>query len=764
MAATPQNDWQAREANASHPFAKEHTVPTETPDKRLASLSATRMYPSHYTPSAADYRVGMAFEARDGAHTSGRGLRVTAGACGTWVIRFTNHEADLVAGAAVSFFAFNTQFSFKYQTDRPDGRDYATIETDSDAALALFPGKGAALANVAVVDGALRKGESFTLRLGDRRCGSVGSEVYWTTTHGEILVGVDAAGDGEFVGIKDGPLPIEIVAHPELKLLRILGPTVAAVGEEFALHVAAFDRNRNLIDTYTGRVALEAPDGLDGLPGAVEFDGQGDGVQIVERVRATKPGVYRIAAATEAGERFTSNPIVVEATPTRRVYWGDVHCHSWGDDSMYLMHLRTDKLDPLSRHRQGMRAGRFDFGCPGPMALPFGERAEIWQAHVDAAREADAPGRYVPFLSYEHHPPEGDRQVFFKPLDAPAPPLQYREPMAKLDAAYGGRDDVFLEVHIGGAAPVWEQYRPGRERMVEIASGFGNAEWLLQRALRLGYRPTLAGASDLHVGLMGGPRAVETFRGRFGYKFAMNQRDSGYGSGPVTAVVADALARDALWEAMRQGRTYATTGARIYLDLVCNGARAGETADVSAGASVSITCHACERIERVDLIAGDRCIHTWRPDALDFDEHVQIAAAPGECMYVRVRQADSEHAWSPLVWLEGGAPDAAAPYPLWNAHEPVDLAAVPANDAQEHLPALERYLETEEERGLFRGLTPVRVVRESMGAAALFFCHYGPRGLPMSIRWFFEFEIPKIRYDFGWRDFGMVDEFDASIA
>ena len=30
----------------------------------------------------------------------------------------------------------------------------------------------------------------------------------------------------------------------------------------------------------------------------------------------------------------------------------------------------------------------------------------------------------------------------------------------------------------------------------------------------------------------------------------------------------------------------------------------------------------------------------------------------------------------------------------------------------------------------------------------------------MSIRWFFEFEIPKIRYDFGWRDYGMLDELE----
>ena len=30
----------------------------------------------------------------------------------------------------------------------------------------------------------------------------------------------------------------------------------------------------------------------------------------------------------------------------------------------------------------------------------------------------------------------------------------------------------------------------------------------------------------------------------------------------------------------------------------------------------------------------------------------------------------------------------------------------------------------------------------------------------MSIRWFYDFEIPRIRYDFGWRDYGMYDELE----
>ena len=726
------------------------------------------VYPHHYTPADADYQADVAFVSREGHTYTGQDSQVPAGAAGTWVIRVTNREADLGPGALIAFVGFNCQFAYKFQSARPQARDFVTVESDSDAVLEVFPGGGRLLGYVRLTAGMLRTGDTLTVRWGDRRQGSVGSEVYWTATQAQIMVAVDADGRGEFAGVRGSPFCFEVVAHHELRLLRLLGPTVVAVGEPFALHLAAFDRNRNVIDTFEGKVRLCVPPGLMGPPSEVEFRRDDQGVRILEGVRADAPGVYRLQARTDAaqGECFVSNPIAARPKPETRVYWGDVHCHGWGDDSMYLMYLRTPKLDPLERHRQAVRVGRFDFGAPGPMALPFDEREEIWDAYRDAGRQMDEPGSYVPFLSYEAHPPEGDWNVLFERLDEPAPALQYHTGMAQVDALYGERDDVFMEVHIGGHPPEWEKYETARERMVEVVSGFGNAEWLLQRALKRGYRPAVVGASDLHVGLMGGPRAVETFRGRFGYSMPMNQRDAGYGTGPVTGVLSPELKRDALWRAMAAGGTYATTGARIYLSLTCDGLGAGSTVAVADTLTVALECHACAEIERVDLIAGDRCLRSWRPGALDFEVTEQMAAGdvPGEWLYARVRQADAEYAWSGLVWLERLEPaPSGTDLPLWNEPEPLDLKSIPQNAAGPHLSALKRYLAVEEDPALFHDLTPVGVVREAPGTAALFFCYYGPERRRMSIRWFFEFEIPKIRYDFGWRDFGPQDEFEVGV-
>jgi hypothetical protein len=91
--------------------------------------------------------------------------------------------------------------------------------------------------------------------------------------------------------------------------------------------------------------------------------------------------------------------------------------------------------------------------------------------------------------------------------------------------------------------------------------------------------------------------------------------------------------------------------------------------------------------------------------------------------------------------------------PMWNAHEPVDLSRLRPNPAESHEADLRRYLEVEEDIDLFHDLTPLDVIEEITGKSALFLGFFGPD--PISIRWYFEFDMPKIHVDWGWRDFGL---------
>ena len=721
-----------------------------------------RAYPARYRSGKAALDAAITFETHTGEVLDVAAEPLISGTRGTWVLRLTNRGPDLTAGAAVAVIRIGCQFAFELQTDRPAGRDYCTLETDSGAQLALSVGRGAVnLATIHVLDWVLAQGDTCILRLGDRRQGGVGSEVFWATTSGRLLLAVDADASGEFVGVRGNPHDFRVSAHPEPRLLRLLGPTVAQVDEAFALHLGVFDRNRNAIADFAGTVEFDPPAGVVGLPCAYSFSSDDQGVRIFPDVSLSAPGVYRITVSGPGGS-FASNPIVVTAEPAMRVYWGDVHAHGWGDSTMYLMHLRSRELDPASRHFQARDTGRLDYSCPGAMSMDPERRESVWEPYREAWRLFDEPGKYVPFLSYEAHPQEGDRQVIFRG-DEPPPPSM-RLPMAGLDEQYGNRDDVLLEVHIGGAPPRWDQYRPERERFVEVVSGFGCAEWLLQRALQLGYRPAVCGASDLHLGLMGGPRAVEPFRGRFGQMYPMNQRDASYGTGPLTAICATELTREALWKGIESRHTYATSGARIYLVVNGDGRPAGSRIRLHDELALAIECHACAPIARISLICGMHRIRAWElgePGDLDFATEVELGAGdlPGEWMYLRVEQVDGEYAWSSPFILErlGDLPDP-GDLPAWNDEGAIAPVAAGAGAATPYAAALRAYLETEEHPERFHELTPGGILDLAAGRCALFHCRWGDERIPMSIRWFFEFEIPKIRFDFGWRDYGMFDE------
>jgi hypothetical protein len=248
---------------------------------------------------------------------------------------------------------------------------------------------------------------------------------------------------------------------------------------------------------------------------------------------------------------------------------------------------------------------------------------------------------------------------------------------------------------------------------------------------------------------------AHTFFGRFVQE--LNMRDTGFGSGPVAAVWSERCERDAIWQAVCERRTYATTGARIILHVDVNGLRPGAAGQIAAPVQVRIQANACESVARVDLLRGDRCLRSWSPGTLDVDlSHVDERPLREGAYYVRLRQEDGEYAWSTPVWtmcVQGQAqPDPALP--LWNAHEPVDLSTLRPNGAEAHEAALRRYLDVEEDATRFHDLTPVRLLDEVAGRSALFHAYYGPERFPISLRWYYEFEMPKLHLDWGWRDFG----------
>ncbi len=725
------------------------------------------------TPTTLPYRVRggnepgslqVTFHPADAPSVSGPDLELTAGAVGTWKFRLAV-EAPVATGGGFFFERYGFLLSHSIQNTRPRGRDYVTLHASTDAGVRLElnqlnQANSPPVARILVERGSLVPGDELCLVVGDTSHGGPGSEVYDVACHGRLVASVDRGGSLAYRQLRNGEARIQVVSDPEPTLLRLLGPSITRPGEPFALHLAVFDRNHNVCTQYQGTVELRADaSSLDGLPPEVTLGPDNQGLAIIEGVAARQPGLIRIEAHDrKRGLSTLGNPLLVQPNPESLLFWGDLHSHSWGDVSMGLMDDPTPILHPSGRHAQARGQARLDFSAPGPMAPPDQtHRPAVWEAHQAAYRANDEPGTYVPFLAGEAHPSVGgDRNVIFRGWEERHAPAWAE--MDDLVETYGDRDDVLLEAHVGGGPADWDAYPTVREPVVEVASGHGSAEWLLQRALRHGHRPAAIASGDTHLPLLAAPMSAHLYRGRFGNH--LNIRDCAIGCGPVAAVRAAQCERRAIWDGVLNRRTYATTGARIILDVIANGHPSGSEVEIDEAPRISVTAHACVPIERIDLIRNNRALATWRPNTLDVTyEFEDSTPLPEAAYYVRLRQVDGEYAWSTPIWIacRAGILDADCHLPAWNHHEPMDLATVRPNDAEPYERQLLDYLAANEDPSLFHDLAPIRIVNEVPGRAALFYGYLGKDREPISIRWYFEFPMPRLRLDWGRRDFGARD-------
>src|SRR5262249_14405544 len=131
-------------------------------------------------------------------------------------------------------------------------------------------------------------------------------------------------------------------------------------------------------------------------------------------------------------------------------------------------------------------------------------------------------------------------------------------PVTDLFAQLAGRDDVMLIPHIGGRyADIVGFHDPALEPVVEIYSDWGRFEWLLEDAIRQGYKVGVVANSDGHKGRPGAALPGAWTLGAYG---------------GLTCVRAEPLTREAVFDAIKARRCYGVTAAqRIHIELAVNG-------------------------------------------------------------------------------------------------------------------------------------------------------------------------------------------------
>ena len=79
-----------------------------------------------------------------------------------------------------------------------------------------------------------------------------------------------------------------------------------------------------------------------------------------------------------------------------------------------------------------------------------------------------------------------------------------KAPMDDVMAAYGGRDDVLLEAHIGRRPAQLDRHTPLRKRPCwKSPAATAPSSGCCNGALRHGYHPAVIGSSDVHLPTLG---------------------------------------------------------------------------------------------------------------------------------------------------------------------------------------------------------------------------------------------------------------------
>jgi hypothetical protein len=405
-----------------------------------------------------------------------------------------------------------------------------------------------------------------------------------------------------------GDVACEIIGG-EIDHLALFAPSLVRPEERFDCVVIARDADKN----RTGRDIRD-----------LTFEIMGSGIQYdavaydaarkrhtIKGCRVKCPGVHRIAMRTKDGRaKGRSHPIVARADVKKRVFWGDLHQHSY---------LWDGRGRPLANYQYGADVGCLDFGAvashqagmylPPLNHLPKGACAaqQGWEEVVEAGTNA-ASESFVPFFGYEEavRSGGGDYNVYFmNPKDQPVhvrlggrEPENMREFVSVL-AASEGACLALPHAHAGGG-PLQSEipHVPDIIANLEICSAHGLFEHYLREWLDRGYKLGVHGGGDNHMTNMG--------NGNPGIAYV--------NTNGLAAAWATDRTREGIWEAIRSRHTYAATGnQRVFLDVSANGLPMGSVIRDNGVREFRIEYAGTAPWLRIEIIKNGRVVKAFQP-------------------------------------------------------------------------------------------------------------------------------------------------------
>jgi hypothetical protein len=151
---------------------------------------------------------------------------------------------------------------------------------------------------------------------------------------------------------------------------------------------------------------------------------------------------------------------------------------------------------------------------------------------------------------------------------------------------------VIPHAHMAGD---WNTSDAELERLVELYSVHGSFEWYANRYLQNGFMVGFVAAADDHLAKPG---------------LAPPPLSSVSQPGGLAAVLAPEATTDAVFDALRNLRSYATSGQRILLDASLNGKAMGTRQAATDRRAIEVEVAGTSPIDRIDVVRNGEVIHS----------------------------------------------------------------------------------------------------------------------------------------------------------
>ena len=465
--------------------------------------------------------------------------------------------------------------------------------------------------------------------------------------------------------------------------MEILAVSRLKSGQNVLARAITYDKYWNPVRTYKAHLTVPEPKKLSNSPIGLTFSPEDGGDDCFKgNIELRSESCIHITAKDSSSNlHASSNPaeIVPAESSKKNLYWGDIHGHtllsdgSFGDPDDYFTYARDIAgLDfcALTDH---------DF------ALAY-RGLGVWQRIQRCVRRYNHPSRFVTLLGFEstHSLPgpsgrhtgqenknihyvagqyAGHKNVYFpgdsgtlvntSPYYGPRRTEIHGRTIG--DLFDGLEDTSSLVIPHQNCNTDWS-FRHPSQRLVEIYSKWGCSEfygcsdmvWEMNRgssvqdALAAGHKLGFVAGSDTHMALPGNK-----------YEPHMINLDD-HRPGGLTAVFAMSLTREAVWEALWNRRVYATTGARIIMDVHVNGQPMGSILDLQGGEAVEIVAGVMGTvpIKCVEIVKNGHVVYRGDVNGTEIEfEWRDKVGQQNDYYYLRVEQEDGHRAWSSPVWI-----------------------------------------------------------------------------------------------------------------